>query len=226
MVFTHLCRRYGVVDAFPLEDTSGGGGMWGRGVIFLPGGGARPRPGHTGGQLGRGEGWGYEAAGCLARRPAVQTLLSGKVQKKSVTKPDLQLNFPLNLVPAFECRTKSRKKNCAKLGLIIDGQVRLKTNTSVCFIINRRTNDKLPFAPWANGKRINKNRLGFRFRFETATYIYSTCLSAFVLCFKGTKVKKMVFLYSIYEDSLTQKLILVRIDHFSEDKIFTRNVLI
>jgi hypothetical protein len=56
-----------------------------------------------------------------------------------------------------------------------------KWTTSVCFFVNKRTNDKLPFARWANGKRIKENCLGFRFRidvyifrfpFETAAYMY------------------------------------------------------
>ncbi len=149
MVFTHLCRRNGVVDAFPLENTSGGGGMWGRGVIFLPGSGARPRPGHTGGQLGRGEGWGYEAAGSLARRPAVQTLLSRKEQKKVSRNRIFNPIFPwiwirpLNAEPKTEIYYGKRNfHNCAKLGLIVDGQVRLKT-----LIISCRVNKKSRISP-------------------------------------------------------------------------------
>ncbi len=41
-----------------------------------------------------------------------------------------------------------------------------KRITSVRFFVNKRTNGKLPFARWANGKRIKENRLGFRFLFE------------------------------------------------------------
>jgi hypothetical protein len=46
--------------------------------------------------------------------------------------------------------------------ICIDGQVFVcKRITSVCFFI-KRTINKLPFARWANGKRIKENRLGFR----------------------------------------------------------------
>ncbi len=49
-----------------------------------------------------------------------------------------------------------------------DGQVclvYLQTETSVCFFVNKRENDKLLFARWANGKWIRQNHLGFRFPF-------------------------------------------------------------
>jgi hypothetical protein len=48
----------------------------------------------------------------------------------------------------------------------------LQTVNFRLFIRTKRTNDKLLFARWANDKRIKKNRLGFRFPFETAAYIY------------------------------------------------------
>ncbi len=51
--------------------------------------------------------------------------------------------------------------------MFLDGQVRL-----VRFFVNKRTKDKLPFARWANGKPIKKNRLSFRFPFEMAAYRY------------------------------------------------------
>jgi hypothetical protein len=74
---------------------------------------------------------------------------------------------------------------------IIDGQVRLvllawlirlvlsawliglvwsicKWISSLCFFINKWTNDKLLFVRWANGKSINEKCLGFCFLFETA----------------------------------------------------------
>ncbi len=44
--------------------------------------------------------------------------------------------------------------------------------TSLCFFVSKRTNNTLPFARWANDRRIKENRLGFRFPFETAAYIY------------------------------------------------------
>ncbi len=34
---------------------------------------------------------------------------------------------------------------------------------SVCFLVKKWTSDKLLFARWTNGQRINENRLGFRF---------------------------------------------------------------
>ncbi len=34
--------------------------------------------------------------------------------------------------------------------------------TSVCSVLNKRTNNKVLFGQWANGKRIKENRLGFR----------------------------------------------------------------
>ncbi len=36
----------------------------------------------------------------------------------------------------------------------------------VCFFVNKRIKDKLPFARWANYKRVKGNRLGFRFPFD------------------------------------------------------------
>ncbi len=51
----------------------------------------------------------------------------------------------------------------------IDGQICLvrcavcKQITSFCFLVSKRTNNKLLFARWANSKRIKENRLGFRF---------------------------------------------------------------
>jgi hypothetical protein len=44
--------------------------------------------------------------------------------------------------------------------------------TSVCFFVNKQTNEKLPFVRWANGKQIKEKRLGFRFPFEMAVYMY------------------------------------------------------
>jgi hypothetical protein len=43
-----------------------------------------------------------------------------------------------------------------------------KRITSVCFFVNKRTNDKLPFARWSNCKRIKENRQSFRFPIEMA----------------------------------------------------------
>jgi hypothetical protein len=48
-----------------------------------------------------------------------------------------------------------------------------KQITSVCFFENKWTNNKLLLARWVNGKRIKKNRLGFRFLLETAAYSYT-----------------------------------------------------
>ncbi len=50
--------------------------------------------------------------------------------------------------------------------------VRWQTDNFRLFFVNKWTNDKLPIAQWANGKRIKENRLGFRFPFEAAAYIY------------------------------------------------------
>jgi hypothetical protein len=61
--------------------------------------------------------------------------------------------------------------------LHIDGQVRwvrlvcLQKINFVCFFINKRTNNKLPFAPWANSTRIKKNCLSFCFPLEMAAYV-------------------------------------------------------
>ncbi len=44
--------------------------------------------------------------------------------------------------------------------------------TSLCFFVSQWTNNTLPFARWANDRRIKENRLGFRFPFETAAYKY------------------------------------------------------
>ncbi len=47
-----------------------------------------------------------------------------------------------------------------------------KRTFSVCFFVIKRTNYKLPFARWANGKWIKENRLGFRYPSEKAAYKY------------------------------------------------------
>ncbi len=76
----------------------------------------------------------------------------------------------------YELMTKSPYNN-ATLSYTIDGQVPLvylvclETDTSISFFVNKRTNDKLPFARWVNDKRIKENRWGFRFPFETAAYL-------------------------------------------------------
>ncbi len=44
--------------------------------------------------------------------------------------------------------------------------------TSVGFFVNKRTNNKLLFTHWANGKWIKENRLGFHCPFEIAAYKY------------------------------------------------------
>jgi hypothetical protein len=51
-----------------------------------------------------------------------------------------------------------------------------KQLTSVFFFVNKRKNDKLPFARWVIGKVIKENRLGCRFPFEMTqirVFIYS-----------------------------------------------------
>ncbi len=41
-----------------------------------------------------------------------------------------------------------------------------KRITSVCFLVSKRTKNKLPFTLWANGKQIKENHLDFYFLFE------------------------------------------------------------
>ncbi len=41
-----------------------------------------------------------------------------------------------------------------------------------CLFLCKQTNNKLPFAWWANSKKIKKNCLGFRFLLETTAYIF------------------------------------------------------
>ncbi len=56
-----------------------------------------------------------------------------------------------------------------------DGQVRLihlQTITFRYFVHQQTDKDKLPFAQWANGKRILKKHMGFCFLFETVACIY------------------------------------------------------
>ncbi len=64
--------------------------------------------------------------------------------------------------------------------ICVDGQVRfvclvrsvrLQTDNLRLFLGQQRKNDKLPFARWADGKRIKENHLGFGFWFGTAAYI-------------------------------------------------------
>ncbi len=60
----------------------------------------------------------------------------------------------------------------------VDGQVclvRFQMDTLRLFS-HQQTDNKYPFAQ-ANSKRINENRLGFRFPFETAAYI---CIDVYV----------------------------------------------
>jgi hypothetical protein len=54
---------------------------------------------------------------------------------------------------------RERRVHCWTRWISIHGKVR--SVTSVCFLVNKRKNDNLPFARWESGKRIKENGLGF-----------------------------------------------------------------
>ncbi len=67
---------------------------------------------------------------------------------------------------------------------------------SVCFFVNKRTNDKLLSVQWANCKHINENRLGFHFpvspcprplcpyiHVSMSPFLHVSCLHVYVSCF-------------------------------------------
>ncbi len=47
------------------------------------------------------------------------------------------------------------------------------------FFVNKQTNTTLPFARWANGKRNNKNRLGFHFPFYFFVKFWNSLIFSF-----------------------------------------------